>query len=102
MSVPRPAMLVAMVTSAVEVVALDLRLRVFNGLGDDLVFDWLVFLHSESIHERSDPVAAESAHQVVFDRNEESGRARVALPTGATPKLVVDSSGFMPFGADDV
>src|SRR5262249_26363518 len=41
-------------------------------------------------------------HEVIFERQEEAARARVALAAGAAAELVVDAARFVPFGADDV
>ena len=45
---------------------------------------------------------AEDAHQVVFHRQVEAARARVALASGAAAQLVVDATRFVALGADDV
>src|SRR5690606_26963881 len=44
----------------------------------------------------------EDAHQVVFERQVEAARARVALAAGAAAQLVVDAARLVAFGADDV
>ena len=49
-----------------------------------------------------DAIGAEDAHQVVFERQEEARRARIALAAGAAAQLVVDAARFVPLGADDV
>jgi hypothetical protein len=49
-----------------------------------------------------DPLGGEDAHQVVFQRQVEAARARIALAPGATAQLVVDAPGLVPLGADDV
>ncbi len=45
-------------------------------------------------------VGAEDAHQVVFQRQEELGAARVALAAGAAAQLVVDAAAFVALGAE--
>ena len=47
------------------------------------------------------PVGAEDPHQVVFERQEEARRARIALPARAAAQLVVDAPALVPLGADD-
>ena len=56
----------------------------------------------ELLHQAGDPVRAEDAHQVVFEREVEAGRARVALTAGAAAQLVVDAPRFVALGGDDV
>ena len=46
--------------------------------------------------------AAEDAHEIVFERQEELGGAGVALTAGAAAQLIVDAAALMPLGADDV
>ena len=45
---------------------------------------------------------AEDAHQVVFHRQVEAARARVALPSRPAAQLIVDAPRLVPLGADDV
>ena len=47
-------------------------------------------------------VAGEDAHQVVFERQVEAARARVALAAGAAAELVVDAARLVALGAEDV
>ncbi len=51
---------------------------------------------------RAEAVAAEKAHQVIFEREEEDRRAGVALTAGASAQLAVDPAGFVPFGTDNM
>ncbi len=51
---------------------------------------------------RLDLVAGEDAHQIVFERKEEARRARIALASGASAKLIVDAARFVTFSAEDV
>ena len=46
-------------------------------------------------------VEAEAPEQIVFQRHVELGLARIALPPGASPQLMVDPPAFVPVGADD-
>ena len=85
-----------------EVMRFDLLLRVGDGAGDHAVLDGDAFFHAEFQHQLRDPLGGEDAHQVVFQRQVESGRAGIALATGAAAQLVVDAAAFVPFGAEDV
>ena len=69
---------------------------------DHAVLDRHAFFHAEPLHQPGDAIRAEDAHQVVFERQEEARRARVALAAGAAAQLVVDAPRFVPLGADDV
>ena len=72
------------VLADVEVVALDAALGVFDGARHQAVFDGLALLHAEFVHDLLHPFGAEDAQQVVFERQEEARRARIALPAGAS------------------
>src|SRR5258708_18659979 len=61
-------------------------------------------LDLEAVHQPSNTICrrTEDLHQVVFERDEEPARARVALTAGAAAQLIVDPPTFVPLGADDV
>jgi hypothetical protein len=90
------------VLADVEVVALDLLLRVLDGPVDERVLDGDVLFHPQALHQAGDPLGAEDAHQVVFERKIEARAARVALAAGAAAELVVDAAGLVALGAEDV
>ena len=69
---------------------------------DELVLERVVLLHAEDLHPLGDPVAGEDAHEVVFERQVEAARARVALAAGTAAQLVVDAARLVALGADDV
>ena len=83
---------VEQVLADVEVVRLDLALRVVDLLGHQRAFDDVVFLQAHARHHALHPVGGEDAHQVVFERQVEARRARVALAAGAAAQLVVDAA----------
>ena len=85
-----------------EVLRFDLLLRALDGARHHAVLDRHAFFHAEPLHQARDAIRAEDAHQVVFEREEEARRARVALAAGAAAQLVVDAARFVPLGADDV
>ena len=82
--------------------AFDLLLRFFERLVDPGMDDRLVILEAERCQHGLHPVRAENAHQIVVERQEELGAARVALTAGAAAQLIVDAPTFVPLGADDV
>src|SRR5712675_1185271 len=82
------------VLAGIEMHALDLLL----GAGDRSRHPWVLDgLDLEAVHEPADAVGggAEDLHEVVFERDEELARARVALAAGATAELVVDAPALM-------
>ena len=86
----------------VEVVALDASLGALDGLGDEARLDRHVLLETETLHDPGDAVGGEALHQIVFEREVETRRTRVALPTGAAAELVVYAARVVPLRADDV
>ena len=80
------------VFARLEVSTFDRLLRRLNALRNHLRLDGHALFHSQTLHQGLDLVAGEDAHQVVFERKEEAGRARIALAAGATAQLVVDAA----------
>ena len=54
------------------------------------------------LHQAGDPIRAEDAHQVVFERQVEARRAGIALAAGAAAQLVVDAPRLVALGGEDV
>src|SRR5205823_4161488 len=90
------------VLADVEVVRLDLLLRLLDGARDHGGRDLLALLHAEVREQLRDAVAREDPHEVVLEREVEAGRARVSLPAAAAAELVVDAARLVAFGADDM
>ena len=90
------------VFARLEVLRFDGHLRVFDAARNQLGFDGDALGHSQPVHQRLDALAAEHAQQVVLERKEKAGGARVALAAGAPAELVVDAPRFVAFGAEDV
>ncbi len=86
----------------VEVVRFDLLLRVFDRARYPAMLDGLVVLHPDSAHQALEPVGAEDAQQVVFERQVEARRAGVALASRPAAQLVVDAARLVALGAEDV
>ncbi|MBA2478637.1 MAG: preprotein translocase subunit SecA, partial [Sporichthyaceae bacterium] len=88
------------VLAALEVLALDLRLRRGDRGRHPLVLDRHVV---GDLHRREDPVhpvRLEQPHQVVLEGQVEPRLPRVALPPRPSAQLVVDAAGLVPLGAD--
>ena len=81
---------------------LDLFLGPLDALVDPRVEDRLSLAHAEARHEPLEVLAAEQAHEVVVEGDEEARRARVALAAGAAAQLVVDAPRLVPLGAEHV
>ena len=69
---------------------------------DHPVLDRHALFHPQPLHQARDAIRPEDAHQVVFERQVEARRARVALAAGAAAQLVVDAPRLVPLGAEDV
>src|SRR2546425_5714453 len=89
------------VLAGVEMHALDLLLGAGDGAGDPGMLDGFDL---EAVHQPPDPIrcGSEDFHEVIFQRDEEPARARVALPARAPTQLVVDAPALVTLGTDDV
>ena len=85
-----------------EVLRLHLLLRPLDGARHHAVLDGDALFHPQTLHQARDAIGPEDAHQVVFERQVEARRTRVALTAGAAAQLVVDAPRFVPLGGDDV
>src|SRR4051794_15128630 len=90
------------VLADLEIPSLDLGLGALDRLADHAVLDRLPLFHAEAAHDPLDAVGAEDPHEVVFEREIETGGAGVPLATGAAAELVVDAPRLVPLGAQDV
>src|SRR5216683_2102177 len=90
------------VLAGVEVLGFHGFLRVFDAAGDELGLDGHPFGHAQAVHEGFDALAAEDAHEIVFEGEEEARGAGVALTSSASTQLVVDAAGFVALGAENV
>ncbi len=59
-------------------------------------------MHAQAEHQRLHAFAAEDAHQVVFERKEETRGTRIALASRASAQLVIDAPRLVAFRAQDV
>ena len=88
------------VLADLEIALLDFLLRGFDGLVHPRVGDAFVFLDAETFHDRVEAICCEHAHQVIFNRDEEFGLARVALTSSTAAQLVIDPTAFVAFRAE--
>ena len=87
--------------AGLEVSALNGLLRALDGIGEHLHVQRRVVVQVLG-HHAHHALAAEKAHDVVRQRQEEAALAGVALAAGAAAQLVVDAPGLVPLRAEDV
>ena len=85
-----------------KVIAFYFLLSIFDGFCQHACFDGFIFTHAHGVNQFHGLFGAEQTHEVVFQRDIESGFTGVTLTTGTTTELVVDTSGFMTFCTDDL
>jgi hypothetical protein len=85
-----------------EVLTLNCFLRRLDTPADQLRFNRDSFFHAQPLQQLRHPLLREDAHQVIFQREVEARRSRVALTTGASTKLVVNAARLVAFGTENV
>ena len=76
-------------------------LRGAHALGNALRLDRLAFRHALG-HNASHELRVEQTHQIVFERQIETGLARIALTSGTATQLIVDTAGLVTLGTKHV
>ena len=66
----------------VKVMRLNFLLRILNRLGDHAVRDCFAFFNFQQVHDLGHAFRSENAKQVIFQRQIELGRTRIALTAG--------------------
>ena len=66
------------------------------------MLDGLALFHAQLLHHAGHAVGGEDPHQGIFHGEVETGGARVTLTTGTAAQLVVDTTGFVTLGTDNV
>ena len=84
-----------------KVGGLQLFLGALDRVGDELVLDGDIFVKAQGVHQVLHAVAAEDAHQVILQTQEEAGGTGVTLTAGTAAQLVIDTAALMALGADD-
>ena len=77
-------------------------LRRFDAAADQARFDGNAFFHAQALQQLGDPLLGEDAHQVIFEREIETGGAGIALAAGAAAKLIVDAARLVALGAENM
>jgi hypothetical protein len=83
-------------------VTFGLDLRIGHSLGGKGMLNRGVFIHTRPIHDPFNAVTAKPANNLIFHRRIETRAAGVSLPTRPSPKLIVNSPGFVVLGAYNV
>ena len=86
----------------VEVAGLDLALCGLDGARHQAGLDGLTLGQLQTVHDGLEAVTGEDLEQRIFHGQVEARRTLVTLATGTTTQLVVDTTGFVALGADDV
>ena len=62
----------------------------------------LIFRHAQGVEHTHQTLGSEETHQIVLQRDVETGFSRVSLTTGTSAQLVVDTTGLMTLGTDNL
>ena len=85
-----------------DVIVLQQILANIKGIGNHAVLNGLALLHPQRLHKAFHPLGGEDPHQVVFHGQIEAGDTRVTLASRTTTQLVIDATGLVPLGAENV
>ena len=88
--------------AGLEVLRFDGLLGLLDAVADHARFDGDAFFHTEFLEESGHPLACEDAHEIVFEGEEETRGAGVALASGAAAELIVNATGLVALRAEDV
>ena len=86
----------------IKVAAFDFTLCVSDGLGDPRVLNRFAWFHPQLAHHAGDTVGGKDTHQSIFHRQVEAGRTGIPLTTRTAAQLVIDTTGFMTLGTDNM
>ncbi len=84
----------------IEIVPFDAGLGALDGLGDHGVGNRFPVFQSQRSEDLFHAFGEEPAHQIVLQRDEEFRPPRIALTARTAAQLVVDTTAFVPLGAD--
>ena len=65
------------------------------------MLDLLVLCNTEAAEYRHQLLGTEQTHQIIFQRNIETGFTRISLSTGTSTQLIINTTGFMTLGTND-
>ena len=86
----------------VEVGTLHTALRLLHDIANDATLKRQRIVHAQALHQAANLLPSEQAHQVIFEREEETRGTGITLTGRATTQLVVDTARFVTFRANDV
>ena len=85
-----------------KVIALDLLLCFLNRTGEHLMLDLFSVLYTQCVEYTHQTFRTKQTHQIILQRNIETGFSRISLSSGTSAQLVVNTSGFMTLCTDDL
>ena len=85
-----------------KVIILNLLLSLFDRPADGFMLDFLPFRYTKGIVYRNHPLRSEQPHQIVFQGQIKLGFTGISLPSGTSPQLIVNTSGFMTLCTNDL
>src|SRR5437879_3429311 len=86
----------------IEVVAFNLRLSLFDEARDHGALERHILFHANHFHDLGHTVGSETAHKFIIQGQEETRLTRVALASGTSTQLVINTAGFVTLGTNDV
>jgi len=66
------------------------------------VLDRLALGHLQPVHDRRHALGSEDPQQRIFEREKEPARTRITLTSRAAAQLIVDASGLVALGTNDM
>ena len=84
-----------------KVVTLDLLLCFLNCTGKHLMLNLLTIRNTHCVEHIDQFFRTEQTHQIIFQRNIETGFTRISLSTGTSTQLIINTTGFMTLGTND-
>jgi len=84
-----------------KVIKLNLLLCFLNSIGKHLMLNLLILCNTQRSKDLHQSLRTKQTHQVILQRDVETGFTRVSLSTGTSTELIVNTSGFMTLCTDD-
>ena len=66
------------------------------------MLDLLILRHAQSVEYTHQTLRSEQTHQIILQRDVETGLTRVSLSSGTAAQLIVNTSRLMALGTDDL
>src|SRR5690242_18530766 len=82
--------------------SLDGLLRGSDAFSDQTRLDGHILFHAQAQHEILHALTAENSEEVILQREIETRTSGVALTSGTTAQLIIDTPGFVTLRSEDV